>query len=101
MTKNMTEGHPLKLIMMFALPLLLGNIFQQTYNIVDTAIVGQTLGANALAAVGSTTSVQFFVLVYAVGLVFLLPSHLVEITYLRCVILFIIVSFLQLSLAQY
>ena len=44
MTKNMTEGHPLKLIMMFALPLLLGNIFQQTYNIVDTAIVGQTLG---------------------------------------------------------
>lgn len=101
----MTEGHPLKLIMMFALPLLLGNIFQQTYNIVDTAIVGQTLGANALAAVGSTTSVQFlvlgFVLVYAVGLVFLLPSHLVEITYLRCVILFIIVSFLQLSLAQY
>lgn len=56
----MTEGHPLKLIMMFALPLLLGNIFQQTYNIVDTAIVGQTLGANALAAVGSTTSVQFF-----------------------------------------
>lgn len=52
MTKNMTEGHPLKLIMMFALPLLLGNLFQQTYNIVDTAIVGQTLGANALAAVG-------------------------------------------------
>lgn len=103
MTKNMTEGHPLKLIMMFALPLLLGNIFQQTYNIVDTAIVGQTLGANALAAVGSTTSVQFLVLgfVYAVGLVFLLPSHLVEITYLRCVILFIIASFLQLSLAQY
>ena len=47
---DMTEGHPLKLIMMFALPLLLGNIFQQTYNIVDTAIVGQTLGANALAA---------------------------------------------------
>ena len=38
MTKNMTEGHPLKLIMMFALPLLLGNIFQQTYNIVDTAM---------------------------------------------------------------
>lgn len=93
MTKNMTEGHPLKLIMMFALPLLLGNIFQQTYNIVDTAIVGQTLGANALAAVGSTTSVQFLVLGYAVDLVFLLPSHLVEITYLRCVILFIIASF--------
>ena len=90
MTKNMTEGHPLKLIMMFALPLLLGNIFQQTYNIVDTAIVGQTLGANALAAVGSTSSVQYFVLVYAVDLVYLLRSHLVEITYLRCAILSII-----------
>lgn len=68
MTKNMTEGHPLKLIMMFALPLLLGNIFQQTYTIVDTAIVGQTLGANALAAVGSTTSVQFLVLGFCIGI---------------------------------
>lgn len=68
MTKNMTEGHPLKLIMMFALPLLLGNIFQQTYNIVDTAIVGQTLGANALAAVGSTSSVQFLVLGFCIGI---------------------------------
>lgn len=90
MTKNMTEGHPLKLIMMFALPLLLGNLFQQTYNIVDTAIVGQTLGANALAAVGATSSVQFlvlgFVLVYAAGLGYLLHSHLVVITYLKCVI---------------
>lgn len=68
MTKNMTEGHPLKLIMMFAFPLLLGNIFQQTYNIVDTAIVGQTLGANALAAVGPTTSVQFLVLGFCIGI---------------------------------
>ena len=68
MTKNMTEGHPLKLIMMFALPLLLGNLFQQTYNIVDTAIVGQTLGANALAAVGATSSVQFLVLGFCIGI---------------------------------
>ena len=64
----MTEGHPLKLIMMFALPLLLGNLFQQTYNIVDTAIVGQTLGANALAAVGATSSVQFLVLGFCIGI---------------------------------
>lgn len=68
MTKNMTEGHPLKLIMMFALPLLLGNLFQQTYNIVDAAIVGQTLGANALAAVGATSSVQFLVLGFCIGI---------------------------------
>ena len=57
MTKNMTEGHPLKLIMMFALPLLLGNIFQQTYNIVDTAIVGQTLVVEPTAASALAPSV--------------------------------------------
>lgn len=54
--KNMTTGSPLKLILSFSLPLLLGNIFQQTYNMVDTAIVGQTLGAKALAAVGASTA---------------------------------------------
>ena len=67
-TKDMTEGSPLKLILSFSLPLLLGNIFQQTYNIVDTAIVGQTLGAEALAAVGASTSVQFLVLGFCQGL---------------------------------
>ena len=62
MTKSMTEGNPLKLIFSFALPLLLGNLLQQTYNIIDSAIVGRVLGANALAAVGASSSVQFLVL---------------------------------------
>ncbi len=68
MTKTMTEGKPLKLILAFALPLLLGNLFQQTYNLVDTAIVGRTLGSNALASVGVSSSVQFLVLGFCQGM---------------------------------
>ena len=67
MAKNMTEGTPLRLIVQFAVPLLIGNLLQQTYNIIDAAIVGRTLGANALAAVGSTSSVQFLVLGFCIG----------------------------------
>lgn len=65
---NMTKGDAFKLILAFSLPLLLGNLFQQFYNIVDTAIVGQTLGKVALAGVGATTSVQFLVLGFCQGL---------------------------------
>ncbi len=68
MTKNMTEGSPLKLILQFALPLLVGNIFQQTYNIVDAAIVGRYLGTKALAGVGASSSVQFLVIGFCVGI---------------------------------
>ena len=58
-TKNMTEGKPIVLLALFALPLLLGNLFQQAYNIADTIIVGKLLGKDALAAVGATGSVSF------------------------------------------
>lgn len=53
--KDLTRGNPTKIIIMFALPILAGNILQLLYNISDTYIVGRTLGVNALAAVGSTT----------------------------------------------
>ena len=56
MAKTMTEGKPFKLLLQFAAPLLIGNILQQTYNIIDAAIVGRILGANALASVGATSS---------------------------------------------
>ena len=56
---NMTEGRPLRLLFVFALPLLIGNLFQQAYNLVDSMIVGKLLGANALAAVGATGSISF------------------------------------------
>ncbi|MBS6194106.1 MAG: MATE family efflux transporter [Clostridiales bacterium] len=64
----MTEGKPLKLILGFALPLLLGNLLQQTYNIIDAAIVGKTLGVKALAGVGASSSVQFLVLGFCTGI---------------------------------
>ena len=63
----MTEGNIWKQLLAFTLPLLLGNLFQQTYNPADSAIVGQTLGADALAAVGSSSSVQFMALGFCQG----------------------------------
>ncbi len=68
MTKSMTEGRPLTLILQFALPLLMGNLLQQTYNMIDAAIVGQILGADALASVGASSSVQFLVLGFCIGI---------------------------------
>ena len=58
-TLNMTEGRPLALLSVFAVPLLIGNLFQQAYNLADSMIVGRMLGADALAAVGATGSVSF------------------------------------------
>ena len=62
MGKSMTSGNAFKIILLFALPLIFGNFFQQTYNLVDSAIVGKTLGDNALGSVGVSSSVQFLVL---------------------------------------
>lgn len=65
---DLTTGSPLKKIMLFTIPLLIGNFFQQMYSFSDTLIVGRTLGENALGAVGSTSSLQFLVLGFANGL---------------------------------
>ncbi|MBO7672168.1 MATE family efflux transporter [bacterium] len=59
-TKELTEGHPLKLILWFMLPIFIGNVFQQLYNFVDALIVSRTLGIEALAAVGATMPLIFF-----------------------------------------
>lgn len=67
MTKEMTSGKPYKLILSFAIPLVLGNIFQQLYNMVDTIIVGNYVGVNALAGVGSTGAISFLVIGFALG----------------------------------
>lgn len=61
-TMNMTTGNPVRLLLTFALPMLVGNIFQQFYNLVDSIIVGKFVGANALAAVGASGSVTFMFL---------------------------------------
>lgn len=67
MAKSMTSGKPAKLILLFALPLIVGNVFQQFYSMADTIIVGRTIGVNALAAVGCTGSISFFVLGFVMG----------------------------------
>ena len=61
MQLNMTKGKPLPVILMFTVPLIIGNVFQQLYNMVDTIIVGRYVGADALAAVGSTGTIMFLV----------------------------------------
>lgn len=68
MTKDMTTGNPVKLILYFSIPLLIGNIFQQFYSMVDTIIVGRFLGVKALAAVGSTSSMIFLIIGFILGL---------------------------------
>ncbi len=65
--KDMTVGSPMKLILGFSVPLLMGFLFQQFYSLVDTVIVGQILGVDALAAVGSTGSVNFLVIGFCMG----------------------------------
>ena len=67
MMKDLTEGKPLKLVLSFAFPLLFGMLFQQLYSFVDTAIVGRYLGAEKLAAVGATGSVNFLVIGLCLG----------------------------------
>ncbi|ARJ72377.1 MATE family efflux transporter [Latilactobacillus sakei] len=64
---DLTKGNPLKLIIMFTGPLLIGNIFQQLYSVIDTLIVGRTIGVNALAAVGSTGGLNMLIIGFCTG----------------------------------
>ena len=66
--KDLTQGSPMKLLLGFSGPLLFGFLFQHLYSFVDTAIVGKYLGSAALAAVGSTGSVNFLILGFCMGL---------------------------------
>lgn len=68
MEKDMTKGNPWKIILLFSLPLLIGNIFQQLYSMVDSIIVGKILGEEALASVGTTGPIVFLVIGFAQGI---------------------------------
>ena len=68
MMTDMTKGNATKLILAFTVPILIGNLFQQLYSMVDTAIVGQFVGVQALAAVGSTGGLIFLVQGFVNGL---------------------------------
>lgn len=65
--RNLTIGKPLKLIVLFTIPLLIGNLFQQLYSFMDALIVGRTIGKAALAAVGATSSIVFLIIGFAQG----------------------------------
>ena len=68
MELDMTKGRPVSLITKFIIPIIIGNIFQQLYNMADTIIVGRFVGVDALAAVGATGSIMFLVLGFTQGL---------------------------------
>ena len=65
--KDMTNGSPAKLILGFAVPMLMGLLFQQFYSMVDTMIVGKFLGMKPLAGVGATGSLNFMVIGFCIG----------------------------------
>lgn len=66
-SKDMTQGSPIRLIIAFFIPLMLGMLFQQFYSMMDTIIVGRFLGVHALAAVGSTNSINFMIIGFCMG----------------------------------
>ena len=68
MERDMTVGTPWKIILNFTIPIVIGNIFQQFYSMVDTVIVGKFVGTKALAAVGSTGTIGFLILGFLMGL---------------------------------
>ena len=68
MPKVLTAGRPWRVILSFAVPLLVGNVVQQLYQVVDAIVVGRVLGVDALAAVGATGSLLFLLLGFAWGM---------------------------------
>lgn len=68
MVKDLTQGKPLPLLFFFSLPMVAGNLFQQLYNMVDTAVVGKFVGEDAVAAVGSSFPIVFLSVAVASGL---------------------------------
>ena len=68
MERDMTRGNPGKIILNFTIPIFVGNMFQQIYNMADTIIVGKFVGNSALAAVGSCGTLMFLILGFLMGL---------------------------------
>lgn len=64
----MTQGKPMKVLLGFTIPVFIGNVFQQFYNMVDAVVVGKFVGTKALAAVGSTGTIIFLIIGFLLGL---------------------------------
>ena len=68
MKTDMTTGKPMKVLLEFTLPVFIGNVFQQFYNMVDAVVVGKFVGTKALAAVGSTGTISFLIIGFLLGI---------------------------------
>ena len=68
MQNDMTVGNPMKIILSFTLPIFIGNVFQQFYNMADAVIVGKFVGNKEMAAVGSTGTIMFLIYGFVVGM---------------------------------
>lgn len=68
MNMDLTKGKPIKVILLFCIPLLIGNILQMCYNLADTAIVGHIIGVNGLGAVGAAEPVSILIINFANGM---------------------------------
>lgn len=68
MEMDLTVGFPVKLIISFALPMMMGNLFQQMYNVVETIVVGQFVGKDALVSVSSAYTIMVFITSIIIGL---------------------------------
>ena len=66
-TIDMTQGNPLRLLITFTIPMILGNVFQQFYTMVDTMVVGRFVSKNALAAVGATGAIMYLMISVIIG----------------------------------
>ena len=109
--RNMTEGNPAKLFLLFSLPLMAGNVFQQLYTVVDTMVVGRVLGTSALAAVGTVDWFNWMFLAIITGLTqgfsILISQHygakkwdLLKRTVARSYILTAVIAALLLTVSQ-
>ena len=66
--KELTSGNPAKVIFTFSVPIIIGNLFQQLYSMIDTIIVGRTIGVDAIAALGSTSYISTLIIGFMSGL---------------------------------
>lgn len=67
-TMSMTEGSPIRLLLVFSIPMLIGNIFQQLYSFSDSIIVGRLIDANAFGAIGATGAISFLFFALSLGI---------------------------------
>ena len=83
----MTQGKPVKVLLGFTIPVFIGNVFQQFYNMVDAVVVGKFVGTKALAAVGSTGTIIFLIIGFLLGLTAgftVLRRSMVQGNWMRC-----------------